>query len=78
MQLIEKGRASPDMIIIQFLIRVIFIIICGWTGSVIVRLVTLGKVDIAWGLDYDAETSVAEWIGSFFWLLVAAMTVWAV
>ncbi len=63
--------------IIELLIRVIFYIICGWTGSVIVRLVTLGKVDIAWGLDDDAETPVAEWIGSFFWLFAAAMTVWA-
>lgn len=77
MKLIEK-EVSLGMDIIELLVRAIYYTICGWTGSMIMRLLTLGKVDIAWGLDCDAETPVAEWIGSFFWVFVAMTTVWAI
>lgn len=45
--------------------------VCGWTGSFVVRVITLGRVNLAWGADLSTiGTSV---IGMIFLLLLGSI-----
>ncbi len=62
----------------MFIFEFLFHTISGWIGHIIIKFVTLGKVDLAWGAHSDSETPIAEGIGSLFLLFLAAVTIWAV
>lgn len=47
---------------------------CGWTGSVVVRVITLGKVNLAWGADLDSIGTAV--IGLIFLLLLGSTIYW--
>ena len=48
--------------------------VCGWTGNLVVRAITLGKVNLAWGADLDSiGTSV---IGMIFLLFLGTTLFW--
>ena len=62
------------MIIAEFIIDVLFSTVCGFVGHVVVKALTLGKVDLDWGT--SSESVLTEWIGLFFILLTAGIIVW--
>ena len=53
---------------VEFLIQCLFHTVCGWTGNLVVRLCTLGKVNLDWGA--DSESNVTEAIGMIFLLFL--------
>lgn len=59
---------------IEFLIQCLFYIVCGWTGNLVVRVITLGKVNLEWGADSDSI--VTEAIGMIFLLLLGITLFW--
>jgi hypothetical protein len=64
------------MIILEFIIECFFYTVCGWLGHIVVKTVTLGKVNLEWGA--GVESVVADWIGLFFVLVVAGLIAWIV
>ncbi len=44
--------------------------VCGWIGSLVVRVITLGKVNLAWGTDLG--TLGTSLIGMLFLLLLGS------
>ncbi len=53
-----------------------FYTVCGWFGHIVVKVVTLGRVDLDWGS--DSESVVSECIGFFFLVLVAGFIAWMI
>lgn len=47
--------------IIAFIFECFFYVACGWFGHVLVKVITLGKIDLEWGA--DCESFVATIIG---------------
>jgi hypothetical protein len=64
------------MIVLEFIMDCLFDTLCGWVGHVVVKVVTLGRVDLDWGT--SSESVIAEWIGLAFMLIVAGSIVWLV
>jgi hypothetical protein len=64
------------MLLLQLTVECLFFTVCGWTGHVVVKVVTFGKVDLDWGS--GSESVVAEWLGLMFALWVAGLIAWAV
>lgn len=60
--------------IAEFIFEVLFSTIFGWVGHVVVKAVTLGKVDLDWGSGSESELS--GWIGFFVVLFVAGVVAW--
>lgn len=58
---------------IHFFFEGVFLSICGWVGHVVVRTLTLGRVELDWGA--ESESSVTEAIGMIFLLMVALLVV---
>jgi hypothetical protein len=61
------------MILVQLTIRLLFGVVCGWLGHMLVRALTLGRVDLDWGA--GSESVIAEWLGLFLVLLLAGLLV---
>ena len=59
---------------IEILVEFLFFIVCGWTGNLVVRVITLGKVNLDWGVDSDSI--VTEAIGMIFLLLLGIALFW--
>ena len=64
------------MFILQFIVECLFFTVCGWVGHVVIRVVTLGRVDLNWGS--GSESVISEWTGLFFLLLVAGFIAWMI
>jgi hypothetical protein len=62
--------------ILEFIIECLFFTVCGWIGHIVVKVITLGKVDLEWGA--AAESALTEWIGLFFLLSVAGLIAWII
>jgi hypothetical protein len=78
-----KSRAAdtcvrfPDsMFILEFIVECFFFTVCGWIGHLVVKLVTLGRVDLDW--DSGSESVITAWIGFFFLLLVGGVIAWII
>ena len=63
-------------ILAAFVSGFLFDTVCGWIGHIVVKAVTLGKVDLDWG-PTALESNLTSHIG-FFTLLIAAGGVAAV
>lgn len=59
---------------IEILVQFLFYFVCGWTGNLVVRVITLGKVNLDWGVDSDSI--VTEAIGMIFLLLLGITLFW--
>ncbi len=64
------------MPILEFIVECLFFTVCGWVGHIVVKLVTLGKVDLEWGS--GSESVLAEWLGVFFLLVISGLIAWMV
>jgi len=56
---------------IAFIVEILFFGFCGWLGHVVVKLVTLGKVDLEYG--DSSESVITEWIGVGVLLAIAML-----
>lgn len=50
------------MFLVNLLVDVLLHTVCAWIGYIVVKVVTLGRVDLAWN-ENDGESVLAEWIG---------------
>lgn len=57
------------MFVLELIVRFLFFTLCGWIGHIVVKVVTLGRVELDWGR--GSESVLAEWVGLLFVLLVA-------
>jgi len=64
------------MIIAEFIVEILFFTVCGWVGHIVVKAVTLGRVDLDWGR--GSESVLAEWLGFFFLLFTAGLIAWII
>lgn len=64
------------MFIFEFIVECLFFTICGWIGHIVVKAVTLGRIDLDWGS--ASESIVAEWLGLAIVLLVVGCIAWIV
>jgi hypothetical protein len=62
------------MWLFAFIFECLFFTVCGWIGHIVVKTVTLGRVDAPWGS--GAESLLTEWVGVVFVLLVAGAIPW--
>lgn len=62
------------MMIVAFFVEILFFTVCGFIGHVVVKALTLGKVDLDWGR--GSESVLAEWLGFFFILFTAGVIAW--
>ena len=51
-------------------------LVCAWFVHVVVRILTLGRVQLDW--HKDSECFLTQWIGIFFMLAIAGLIEWAV
>jgi hypothetical protein len=56
----KESRQTIPMI--AFIIEILFFSFCGWLGHTVVKIVTLGKVDLDYG--DSSESVITEWIGA--------------
>jgi hypothetical protein len=61
-------------VLVEFIVLILFDTVCGWTGNLVVRVITLGKVNLAWGVDSDSV--VSEMIGTVFLVLLGITLFW--
>jgi hypothetical protein len=59
---------------IEFFVDCLFHILCGWIANLVVRVITLGKVNLEWGS--CSESIVPETIGVIFLLLLGVTLFW--
>ena len=64
------------MFILRFIVECLFFTVCGWIGHVVVKTVTLGRVDLDWGS--GVESILSEWIGFLFLLLMTGFIAWMI
>lgn len=58
---------------IHYVIDCVFQSICGWVGHIVVRILTLGRVKLDWGM--ESESNVTEAIGAIFLLMIGILVV---
>jgi hypothetical protein len=61
------------MLIVEWLIEVLFFTCCGWVGYIVVKVITLGKVELEYG--DSSESFLTQCIGFIFILAVILLFV---
>ena len=60
------------MIITDILVDILFYTCCGWVGHIVIKIITLGKVDLEYG--DSSESPIAASIGAAFLIAIAILT----
>jgi len=50
--------------------------VCAWLGHVVIRVVTFGRVDLAW--KRGSESILTNWIGLFSLLAISGLVAWVI